>query len=152
MSTTSPFSHPIGCSLGVAWACPVLGLGLVVVRGGGGAGQGEKAAHRVWPAPEDWSGDLPHTHTPPIWFHFSFPLARNNWPGGWTRVAVGGTSGEGSSLGEGGLRPAGGRCCHPFHLFITCLRCLCICSEPGKGLLASPRWNLPARLAGNPLV
>lgn len=43
-----------------------------------------------------------HTYTPPIWFHFSFPLARNNWPGGWTRVAVGETSRDSSGPGEEG--------------------------------------------------
>lgn len=33
VSTHFPFWLPTGCSLGVARACPVLGLRLVVVRG-----------------------------------------------------------------------------------------------------------------------
>lgn len=86
----------------MARACPVLGLRLVVVRGvgedGGWAGKQGHPQGVASPRRLVWGFAI---HTPPIWFHFSFPLARNNWPGGWTSVAAGGTSGEGSGLGEG---------------------------------------------------
>lgn len=106
---TSPFSLPVGCSLGVARACPVLGLGLVVARVGGQRGLGREGGPPIGCGQPQKTGlGICHTHTPPIWFHFSFPLARNNWPGGWTSVVVGGTSREeGSGLGEGERRPAG---------------------------------------------
>ena len=93
----------------------------------------------MWPAPEDWSGIChTHTHTPPIWFHFSFPLARNNCPGGWTSVAVGGTSGEGSGHGGRELRPAGlGVLSTPPTSLSLLIEALGTCSELGKGLLVS---------------
>lgn len=107
MSTTSPFLLPLGCSLGVARACPVLGLGLVLVRGAGVGLCREGGRPAGCAQPQKTSLGICHMSPPQIWFHFSFPLARNNWPGGWTSVAVGGTLGRAVAWGSGGLRPAG---------------------------------------------
>lgn len=84
---------------------PVLGQGLVVVvaRGVKGGWAGKEGRLQGVASPRRLARDFaPHTHTP-TWFHFSFPLARNNWPGGWTRVAVGGDLWGGQWPGGGGV-------------------------------------------------
>lgn len=157
----------------MARACPVLGLGLVVASAVGGGWGGWPPPGCGWP-PEPARGWGFATHSPPMWFHFSFPLARNNWPGGWTRVAAlgvcGGPPGRTVASGRGSRGQLEGVCVWvavPSHLFIPdpcgpagCLR------NGGRGfwlpsLVESPSpacWEAPGlsqvlgvRAPGSPL-
>lgn len=83
-----------------------------------GAGQGSRATHRVWPAPEDWSGDLPYTHpqsgftSPSPWPEITGQVAGPVWQ-------QGAPLGRAAAWGRGAEASWTGGCCHPLHLFIT---------------------------------
>lgn len=140
LSTTSPFSLPVGCSLGVARACPVPRLELVVFVGSGGGGRWEQGLGKEGGPPtgcgQPQKTGLGICHTYPPQSGFTSP---SPWPEITGQVldqcGSRGTSGEGSGLGEGELRPSGRVYCPPTSLSLH-LEVLGICSEPGKALLA----------------